>query len=165
MRRDVDFRKWVVAALLVFHIAWIANHMRWVATGQINPWKLGGYAMYTIPAPSSRVLVFDAAMQETPTPVNLLRYVAAQRFSNPARVFRCAHMSAQALQALIYENRNLIGRNIMLVIAESQFVRNPPSISRRVTGIVTVTWEDMKTFTFVSKFCGTEHVETAKWQE
>lgn len=121
--------------------------------------------MYTVPAPTSRLFVYDEAFPEAPTRVNLLHYLGAQRFTNPGRVFRCAHLSTGSLRALIYENRNLIGRNIVLLISENRFVHKPPSISRRVQGLVTVTWRDMRTFTYVSKFCGTEHKETAKWDE
>jgi hypothetical protein len=165
MLLNIDFRKGIVAALLVLHIAWVANHLRLVANDQIDPWKLGGYGMYTVPARTARLMVFDAAIPEQPTKVNLIRYLTAQRFTNPGRVFRCAHPTTASLQALIYENRNLIGRNIVLVVSENRFVRNPPSVSRRVQGVVKVTWQDMQTFTYVSKFCDSEHTETAKWDE
>ena len=48
MLDNIDIRKWIISGLLILHIASIANHMRRVAGGQINQWKLGGYAMYTI---------------------------------------------------------------------------------------------------------------------
>lgn len=165
MFRDIDSTKWIFAALLVFHIAWIANHMRLVAAGQINPWKLGGYGMYTVPQPTSRLLVIDAAFPRTPTPVNLVRYLSAQRFRNPGRVFLCDHIPTESIRALIYENRNLIGRRIAIFVVEIRFVRKPPSIERIVRGYVTLTWQDMHTFNYVSRFCGTEHAETAKWDE
>ena len=165
MWRDIDLRKWIIAALLMLHIVWIANHMRLVANDQINPWRLGGYAMYTVPLPSSRLVVFEAANLEAPVRVSLVRYLAAQRLTNPGRVFRCAHVTTEDLRGLIYENRHLIGRSLLLVISESRFVRNPPATSRQVQGVVEMTWRDMKTFTYVSKFCGTEHTDTAKWDE
>ena len=155
----------IIAALLICHIAWIANHMRWIANDQINPWKLGGYAMYTVPDLAARLVVVDPAFSEAPVRVSLTRYLAAQRFINPGRVFRCAHMTAEAIRALIYENRHLIGRNIALIITESRFVHDPPSLKRGMQGRVLLTWHDMKTFTFVSNFCGSEHTETTTWDE
>jgi len=57
MLDNIDIRKWIIGGLLIRHIAWIGNHMRWVAGGQINPWKLGGNAMYTVPNPNAKMRV------------------------------------------------------------------------------------------------------------
>jgi hypothetical protein len=165
MLRDIDLRKWVIAALLVLHVAWIANHMRLVASDQINPWRLGGYAMYTVPRPSARLRVLDAASPETPIPVSLFSYMVAQRYNNPGRTFRCAHTPTSALRALIHGNKQLIGKDFYLVISEKQFVHNPPSVTRRVRGVVKLTWQDTNTFTYVSKICDTERTGTAKLDE
>jgi hypothetical protein len=165
MLRDIDMRKWVIAALLVLHVAWIANHMRLVAGDQINPWRLGGYAMYTVPQPSARLGAFDAASPQTPIPISLVRYIATQRSTNPGRAFRCADVPAEALRALIQENRHLIGKDFYLVISEKRFVHSPPFITRRVQGFVQVTWPYTNGFTYVSKFCDRQHTGTAKLDE
>ena len=41
--------KLLVGLLLLAHVGWICVHLNLVAREQINPWKLGGYGMYTMP--------------------------------------------------------------------------------------------------------------------
>ena len=41
--------KLLVGLLLLAHAGWICVHLNLVAREQINPWKLGGYGMYTVP--------------------------------------------------------------------------------------------------------------------
>lgn len=161
MLRNVDFRKWIILGLLILQIGWIGNHIRLVASDQINPWRLGGYAMYTVPNPNVEFWVYEPDFSNQPIPVNTVQYEAATRLTNATRTFRCAGMSSAALLAFFNENRNLIGRNLLFVFGERRFVRSPPSTKGQVQGTVAVTWQDRRSFTHVSKFCGSEHVETA----
>lgn len=161
MLHNPDFRKWFVLGLLVLHIIWIGNHMRWVANDQINPWQLGGYAMYTIPSPRPRVQVYDANFPDIPIPVNTLHYEAATRLTNPGRAFRCAHVSSASLRGFFDENRDLIRRNLVFVYSERRFVHAPPSVKKETQGTVTVTWRDAQSFIYTSRFCGKEHTESA----
>lgn len=156
MPADMDFRKWIVAGLLVLHIGWIGNHMRLVAADQINPWRLGGYGMYTIPSPFPRLQVFDASMPDAPIPVNTVHYEAVLRSSNAARTFRCASIPSAALRSFFNENRNLFGKNLVFVYSERRFIHFPPSTKRELQGAVRVTWQDMQSFTYTSRFCGKE---------
>src|SRR5262245_49347348 len=161
MSGKIDITKWTVAALLILHIAWIGNHMRLVASGQINPWKLGGYAMYTIPDPAAKLHVFLANRPDAPLRVKSTRYARATLFTNPTRTFRCTDVHAAALLAFFEENTGLIGNNLELVHTELQFVHNPPSTKRVVQGVVKVSWNDNQSFTYTNRFCGAEHVATA----
>ena len=43
-----SLRKLVIVALVVLHSVWIVVHLNLVSRDLINPWKLGGYGMYTI---------------------------------------------------------------------------------------------------------------------
>jgi hypothetical protein len=153
--------KWIVGGLLLLQIAWIGNHLRWVSTGQINPWKLGGYGMYTVPNPRPALAVYDANFPNAPLGVNSTGYDLATRFTNGSRAFRCADVPAEALVAFFDDNRDLIGRNLAFVYAEGQFVRDPPSVKKVIQGVATVTWQDGQTFTYTNQFCGTTHVGTA----
>lgn len=157
----MDIRKWAVAGLLILQIIWIGNHMRLVASDQINPWRLGGYAMYTVPSPAVRFQVYDPNLPDLPIAVNLLRYEAAGRFTNPWRTFRCSPESSAALRGFFEENGTLIGKNLVLVYSERRFYRDPRSSKREMQGVVGVTWQDERTFTFTSRFCGKEVTETA----
>jgi hypothetical protein len=165
MLDDIDIRKWIIAGLLILHIAWIGNHMRWVAAGQINPWKLGGYAMYTVPSPQLRLQIYDANLPDAPIRASSIRYELATRFTNTTRTFRCADVPAAALLAFFEENSGLIGRNLAFVYSERQFFRNPPSFKRVMQGMVTVTWQDTQSFTYTNRFCGNEHTASATLPE
>lgn len=161
MLHDVDIRKWIIWSLLILHIAWIANHMRWIANDQINPWRLGGYAMYTIPSLGQLTRVYDANIPEAPLQVNMLQYEKATRLTNYGRTFRCASVPAEALFAFFGENTFLIGRNLVFVFSERQLVRNPVQTKRVTKGIVAVTWQDERNFTYSNRFCGKEETMSA----
>jgi hypothetical protein len=165
MLHEVDYRKWLLSALVIAHIAWIANHLRLVANDEINPWKLGGYGMYTVPDPNSRYRVVARADQNIPVPIQKRGFDLAQRFTNPARTFRCAPVAPEALRAFFKENRNLIGRDIAIIFSERRFYRTPPSINRELQGGVLVSWPDMNTFTYTNKFCGVESTGSASFEE
>src|SRR5262245_62766746 len=117
MLDKIDISKGIVAGLLILHIAWIGNHMRLVASGQINPWRLGGYAMYTIPNPTARPLIFDTSIPDMPIRARLMQFELATRFTNASRQFRCADVPAKALIALFDENIDLIGKNLAIVFS------------------------------------------------
>ncbi|MGE4249981.1 MAG: hypothetical protein AB7F09_11345 [Parvibaculaceae bacterium] len=157
----MDLRKWAVGALLVLHVMWIANHMRLVAQDQINPWRLGGYAMYTVPPPGYRVRVYEAGFPDQPLRVNHLQYEAAIWFTNPGRTFRCADIPTAALRSFFNENPDLIGRSLIFVHSERRFVRVPPSTKRQVQALVQVNWQDAQSFTYTTKICGKEGSQSA----
>jgi hypothetical protein len=161
MPDKTDIGKWIAAGLLILHIAWIGNHMRWVASSQINPWRLGGYAMYTIPPPAVKLLVYLDGRPDAPIQASLTRYHSVTRFTNNLRTFRCSDVPAGALLAFFEENRDLIGTNLAFVYRERQFVRDPPSIKMGTQGMVRVFWQDIQTFTYTNNFCGNVHTETA----
>jgi hypothetical protein len=165
MLGEVDFRKWAVWGLLIVHIAWIGNHMRLIASDQINPWRMGGYAMYTVPNLAQRTRVFDANMPDAPLLVNMLRYEKATRFTNYGRTFRCANVPASALLAFLEENQTLVGRNLVFVYSEREFVRAPPAAKRVNKGMVFLTWQNEHTFTYTNRFCGREEISTATLPE
>jgi hypothetical protein len=161
----IDIQKAFLAALVIAHIAWIVNHLRLVANDEINPWRLGGYGMYTVPEPRPRFDVVDRADPTVPALVEKRGFDIALRYTNPLRTFRCAPVPPEALHAFFVENRNLIGRDIAIVYSELKFSRSPPSASRDLQGEVIVSWPDPKTFTYTNKFCGTESTGTAAFDE
>jgi hypothetical protein len=165
MLREMDYRKWVLSSLVIAHIAWIANHLRLVANDEINPWRLGGYGMYTVPGPEARFQVFDKADPNAPIPVEKLGFETAQRFTNPARTFRCAPVTPEALRSFFRENMNLIGRDIAIVYSEIKFSRTPPSAARKMQGGVLVSWPEFNTFSYTNKFCGAESTGSANFDE
>lgn len=161
MLHNMDLRKWAVAGLLILHIGWIANHMRWVATDQINPWKLGGYAMYTVPAPVAQFQVYDADFPDTPALVNGMQYEAAERLTNAGRTFRCAPVPPAAMRGFFEENGNLIGKHLALIYTERRLYRDPRTFKREIQGVIELSWQDERTFTYRSRFCGKEYIQSA----
>lgn len=161
MPREIDIRKWIILGLLILQIVWLGNHMRWVANGEINPWRLGGYAMYTVPNLGPLTRVHDMSFPEVPLEVNMLQYEKSTRLTNYGRTFRCANVPAVALLAFFNENMFLVGKNLVFVISERQLFRNPMDVKRVTKGLVVVTWQDESTFTYSNRFCGTEVIQSA----
>lgn len=165
MLHDMDIRKWILAGLLILHIGWIANHMRWVLTDQINPWKLGGYGMYTVPTPAAKLQVYDADFPDTPTLVKTMQFEAAERFTNITRTFRCAPPPPAALLGFFEENGNLIGKHLAFIYTEARFNRDPRSYKRKIQGVLELSWQDERTFIYRSRFCGKEQIQSATLPE
>lgn len=149
----------VIIAVLILHSLWIVNHLRWVATKQINPWKLGGYGMYTVPPPRVTLQLLDlqnpgAIQRIDPRSYSLERYRAMTKLTNPNRVFRCAHVGSEELKALFEENPQFRGNNLGLLYLEDMFVHEPVSVKRVRQGRVTVNWIGKDFFEYASEFCG-----------
>ena len=47
--------KQYLVGIFIIHTLWIVVHLILVMNNQINPWKLGGYGMYTVPSPSFKI--------------------------------------------------------------------------------------------------------------
>ena len=157
--------KFVIIAVLIIHALWIVNHLRWVASDQINPWKLGGYGMYTAPDPNVILTLFDmqfpgAPFKLDPSDYSLASYRKVSRFTNIRRVFRCAHIKPEQLKAFFEQNPQLHGRNLGFLYTEGKFIQNPVSVKRVEQGHVTVIWTGKDDFEFTSEFCSSR--ETGK---
>jgi hypothetical protein len=155
--------KTVIAAVLIFHTLWIANHLRWVATEQINPWKLGGYGMYTAPEPNVTLTLFDirfpgAHFKLDPSTYSLTRYRSVSLFTNIRRVFRCAHIKPEQLKAFFEENPQLRGTNLGFLYTEGKFIQNPVSVKRIEQGRATIIWTGKDLFEYTSEFCGSREI-------
>ena len=157
--------KFIIIPALVLHTLWILNHLRWVATDQINPWKLGGYGMYTVPDPNVSLFLIDIRFPGghlilDPSTYSLSRYRMTTKFTNVHRVFRCAHIISDQLKAIFEENPQLRGKNLRLLYLEDKFIRKPVSLKRGRQGRVTIIWTGNDFFEFTSEFCGSR--ETGK---
>ena len=54
-------RRRVAIAILVWAAVWPLGHRALVAAYDVNPWKLGGFAMYATATPPIQVVVFESA--------------------------------------------------------------------------------------------------------
>ncbi len=165
MSPDSKTLKFVIIMALVIHTLWIVNHLRWVVAGQINPWKLGGYGMYTAPEPDVTMFLLDIRFPGghyfiDPSTYKLGRYRKVSRFTNLNRVFRCVHVVPEQLKAIFEENPHLRGNNLRLLYLENRFIQMPVSVKRVRQGRVTIIWTGKDFFEYTSEFCGSQ--ETGK---
>jgi hypothetical protein len=151
----------VVIAVLILHGLWILNHLRWVATKQINPWKLGGYGMYTVPSPNVTLALLDLRNPAAPRRIDRRTY-STKRFRAVSidREFRCAHIRSGDLKVFFEDNPQFRGVNLGFVFLERILVKNPIAVKRVGQGLVTIVWITNDFFEFTSEFCGNQ--ETGK---
>jgi hypothetical protein len=163
MSPDSKVLKLVVLTVFIFHTLWIVNHLRWVATEQINPWKLGGYGMYTVPPPRVRLHLFDirfpgAHYMLDPSTYSLTGYEMTSKFTNIGRVFRCAHIKPDQLKVFFEENPQLRGNHLRLLYLEDKLIQKPISVKRVRQGRVTIIWTGKDFFEYTSEFCGSQEI-------
>lgn len=148
----------VIAVLLTAHVCWIGVHLWLVKNGRINPWKLGGYGMYTVPHLNSmtHVFVFDKATngwkELSREQLQFDSYVF--NASNDWHVFRCRPIDAESLTAFLERNNHLRYRSLLIAITETRFDRYPIKITREAVQQVEIGWGGKNKFGFRGKACG-----------
>ena len=149
--------QFVIIAALILHALWILNHLRWVAGKQINPWKLGGYGMYTVPDPGVTMVLLDLQNPANPRRIDRRRYILKGfRLATGSREFRCAHIKADDLKVFFEDNPQFRGINVGFLYLERTLVKNPVAAKRVSQGRVTITWLNNDFFEFTSEFCGSK---------
>lgn len=153
--------KFAIIPTLIIHSLWIVNHLRWVAADQINPWKLGGYGMYTAPQPNATLSLIDIRFPGghyflDPSTYKLSRYRMMTKFTNINRAFRCAHVKPDQLKMIFEENPQLRGNHLRLLYLEDKFIKMPVSTKRVIQGRVTIIWTGKDFFEYTSEFCGSQ---------
>lgn len=160
------WRRRVVFALLALHAIWIAVHLGLVARGVINPWKLGGYGMYTIPHPRPLTHVFlrDAETgdwrEALPTTGPMSRAgpggyeTALFDLRSRLHVFKCRPVTSFALAGFMRQNPELKGENFALVVSEAAMERAPLRFARGPHHAIRVTWESERRAAFEGEVCG-----------
>ena len=150
----------VETILLVVHVAWIANHLRWVANDQIDPWKLGGYGMYTVPSRHVHVALTSVLPSGDMGP----RFDAGNFKAgalmlrndgmNVQRTFRCKPVGPGALRAFFEDNPSLQGEDMIILYLEARFYRNPVEMPWHEQGRVQIQWIGDRDLVYGSLFCG-----------
>ena len=160
MSSSERFVKVVLGGLLALHALWIGNHLRWVANDRINPWKLGGYGMYTVPSTGTTLAIMDMTDADAPAlltsrDIDASGFMAARSWFNYRRSFRCLHPSENSLRVFLEENPQLAGVPILLYFSDRTFVRKPVAVRYREQGRILVDWdEEARRFHYESRFCG-----------
>ncbi|MEL6768575.1 MAG: hypothetical protein AAFP17_15445 [Pseudomonadota bacterium] len=148
--------KLVIFALLALHTVWVAVHLRLVSEGAINPWKLGGYGMYTVPHPFPRLHVF-AINRETRTWSELsVGTFSSYRFdlASDLHTFNCRMAGASALSAFLDDNPHLRRMPLTLALSRETMTEEPIGARRQIYATTEIAWSDAETFTYRSEVCG-----------
>lgn len=148
----------IIGGLLALHVSWLCVHLWLVQSHQINPWKLGGYAMYTVPHlnPLTHVFVFDDAGQKW---VELERRKAlfnSYQFDKTdfLHVFRCRPPGLKSLIGFMDENPHLRYRPLTIAISERQFFKDPIRAERHPVMTLQIAWAGQTKFAYQGQICG-----------
>lgn len=156
-----------IALILAVHVGWICTHLWLVKNERINPWKLGGYGMYTVPHLNLRthVFLFDrsannwAELQREPPQFSTFRFNAA----NDWHVFRCRPFDTEKIKIFFDENPHLRFRSLLIVVTEIRFFRYPVKITREAVQQVEIAWSGEEKFGFRGNACGETYSGTADY--
>lgn len=150
-------RTFLIFGLLLLHVGWIGYHLTMVAGQKINPWKLGGYGMYTVPHldPWTHAYLFDGTKRQW---VELNRadgLFGTFKFNraNALHVFRCRPFSSESLVSFFDENPHLRNRPLTLAVSEVQFDRNDASHKRNLIKSAQIVWPSQTAFAYKGESC------------
>ena len=148
----------IVGILLALHVGWLCVHFWLVKNHQINPWKLGGYAMYTVPHlnPLTHVFVFDEAGQRWAELERSRALFNSYNFDklDDLHVFRCRPPGTDSLIGFMDENPHLRYRPLTIAISERQFFKDPIRAERHPVMTVQIAWAGQTKFAYKGEICG-----------
>lgn len=144
--------KFVLVALLVVHIAWIITHLVLVTREQINPWKLGGYGMYTTVYSDPVLYVYDMRFSEFQLPTSAYSYDEFVQ-KNFGFTFRCRRFSEESLKDFFKASPQLVGVYLRFIVGELELMRNPIRAERVPQSVLEVRWTDPNTFLYAGQVC------------
>lgn len=149
--------KLLIGALLLVHTAWICIHLALVAQERINPWKLGGYGMYTVPHPDALTHVYyfdETAAKWVEIPRKARRFNSfAFDSRNYLHVFRCRPPSEASIVGFLDENPHLRHRPLTLALSEQVFERKPVVVKRQIYAKVEIAWAGETRFGYRGEIC------------
>ena len=150
--------KLLVGLLLLAHVGWIFVYLNLVAREQINPWKLGGYGMYTVPnlKAFTHVFIIDDKSQKWSELARHRRLFNSFQFDfkNFLHVFRCRAPSDESIVAFMDENPHLRYRPLVLALSENRFTRNPIGTNREIYAKAEIGWAGKTIFGYRGEICG-----------
>lgn len=158
--------KLAVGLLLLAHVAWLGVHLTLVAEERINPWKLGGYGMYTVPNPLARthVALYDNESGKWVTLANDQANSFNFDNENYLHVFRCNLPSKDAFIGFMDENPHLRHRPLTIVLSEQQFSRDPVDVSREIYARMEIRWTGRTVFAVKGVVCNDVFEGTVEYQ-
>lgn len=142
----------ILLALIGLHGLWIVIHMNLVSRELINPWKLGGYGMYTTANNDPVIFVFDARMDTFAIPITAKDRAKMAR-ANKFFVFRCNPITTTSLQGFLKDNPRFVGVPLRFVFTERKMYRDPLRPERVPYSILEIRWTGQSTFDYAGKAC------------
>lgn len=145
--------KAIVVGFVVLHSAWIILHLNLVSRELINPWKLGGYGMYTTADPQSGLHLFDSRVPgfEIPSPAyDDSKLIRENRYFH----FRCQPITVASLQTFLKDNSRFIGVPLKFMITERKILLDPIRSERLPQSILEIRWTGQRTFDYAGQICG-----------
>lgn len=157
-----DVATWILVVILAVHTGWVLNHLRLHSQGQINPWKGGGYGMYTNinPKPNFFVWTSDVTPVVTNRSTRVLEpstrsLLENQSLINTGRFFRCSPVSEFALIQFVRKNRPKLKQYSVIKIRSLEISRE--NRSTKVTIVGSVQFDIANNYVnYTSKICGNE---------
>ncbi len=146
-------QKGILLGLIVLHTAWIVIHMNLVSRELINPWKLGGYGMYTTVHPAPALSLFDSRIPGFEVPMDD-KDRAKLTSENKFFIFRCQPLTIASLQTFLKNNPRFTGVPLRFILTERKFLRDPIRAERLPHSILEIRWTGQDTFDYAGKICG-----------
>ena len=166
--RESRYLKIFIINLLVLHAIWVSAHLLLVSQELINPWKLGGYGMYTVPHDQPRTHVF---LQEGKTKrwtelENSGNRLVTRNFEqfNHNNIFKCRFPSERSLVGFFDENPSLRRKPLVIAVSKIVFSRYPIKIERRIQTQIEIAWSSNREwFGYRGKICGRDYSGKVKY--
>ncbi len=146
-------QKVVLLGLIVLHTVWIVIHLSLVSRELINPWKLGGYGMYTTVEPDAALSVFDSRIDGFEIPVDD-KDRANLGNENQFLIFRCRPLTVASLQNFLKNNPRFTGVPLRFIVTERKLLKDPIRAERVPHAILEIRWTGQTTFDYAGKICG-----------
>lgn len=153
------WQTYVLFGLLAAHIAWVCWHISLVAAERVNPWKLGGYAMYTQPSrgvslvinelnPDGTIKLVDWPNEEGVRSYELDRFYRANWYFN----LYCKPVTKNSLAKLFDDNQVLQGKDILIELYAERFRAKPLRMDTEKIAEIKVLWPD-NDFVYEARHC------------
>lgn len=149
--------QFVIYGLLMIHVSWIITHLNLVSRDLINPWKLGGYGMYTKPSNKASLRLYDISADKASRIPRKTFRADDFRDANLRYVFRCRPLSETSFLAFIRKNSHLVNVNLRFEIREREFRRRPIRTKWVTHSVAEIKWQDETKFSYSGKVCGTQY--------
>lgn len=146
-------KKVFLLGLVILHAVWIVIHLNLVSRELANPWKLGGYGMYTTANKRPMLHIFDRRFNQFLIPLTANDRAKIGRANN-FFVFRCQPMTEHSLESFFTDNPRLIGFPLRFIVTERKMMRNPLQLKRLPYSVVDIRWTGQSTFDYGGEVCG-----------